>query len=60
MPRCEIGRGAQLTKVVVDSDVKIPAGLIVGEDPIEDARRFRRTEQGVVLITQPMIDRLAG
>jgi glucose-1-phosphate adenylyltransferase len=58
MPRCEIGRGAQLTKVVVDSDVKIPAGLIVGEDPIEDARRFRRTEQGVVLITQPMIDRL--
>jgi len=58
MPRCEIGRGAQLTKVVVDSDVKIPAGLIVGEDPIEDARRFRRTESGVVLITQPMIDRL--
>jgi glucose-1-phosphate adenylyltransferase len=58
MPRCEIGRGAQLTKVVVDSDVKIPAGLIVGEDPIEDARRFRRTDNGVVLITQPMIDRL--
>jgi glucose-1-phosphate adenylyltransferase len=58
MPRCEIGRGAQLTKVVVDSDVKIPAGLIVGEDPVEDARRFRRTDSGVVLITQPMIDRL--
>jgi len=58
MPRCEIGRGAQLTKVIVDSDVKIPAGLIVGEDPIADAERFRRTEQGVVLITQPMIDRL--
>jgi glucose-1-phosphate adenylyltransferase len=58
MPRCEIGRGAQLTKVIVDSDVKIPAGLIVGEDPIADAERFRRSEGGVVLITQPMIDRL--
>jgi len=60
MPYCEIGRGAQLRKVVIDAHVKIPEGLIVGEDPIEDARRFRRTEQGVVLITQPMIDRLAG
>ncbi|RZF64167.1 glucose-1-phosphate adenylyltransferase [Sphingomonas populi] len=59
MPYCEIGRGAQLCKVVVDSHVKIPAGLIVGEDPVADAQRFHRTEQGVVLITQPMIDRLA-
>ncbi|SDA31423.1 glucose-1-phosphate adenylyltransferase [Sphingomonas sp. NFR15] len=58
MPYCEIGRGARLTKVVVDSHVKIPGGLIVGEDPVADAERFRRTEQGVVLITQPMIDRL--
>jgi glucose-1-phosphate adenylyltransferase len=34
--------------------------LIVGEDPVLDARRFRRTEQGVCLITQAMIDRLAA
>ena len=39
--------------------VKIPAGLVVGEDPEVDAARFRRTERGVCLITQPMIDRLA-
>jgi glucose-1-phosphate adenylyltransferase len=32
---------------------------VVGEDPVLDARRFRRTEKGVCLITQPMIDRLA-
>jgi hypothetical protein len=25
---------------------------------VEDAKRFRLTEKGVVLITQPMIDRL--
>jgi glucose-1-phosphate adenylyltransferase len=31
---------------------------VVGEDPELDARRFRRTEKGVCLITQEMIDRL--
>jgi len=59
MPQCEIGRGARLHKVVVDAEVRIPPGLIVGEYPEDDARRFRRTDKGVVLITQAMIDRLA-
>ena len=33
-------------------------GTVVGEDPVEDAKRFRRTEEGVCLITQPMLDKL--
>ena len=52
MPYAEIGRGARLRNVIVDSDVSIPSGLVVGEDPALDARRFRRTEKGVCLITQ--------
>ena len=58
MPYVEIRRNARLTKVVIDRGVEIPEGLVVGEDPEEDARRFRRSEGGVCLITQPMIDRL--
>jgi glucose-1-phosphate adenylyltransferase len=58
LPRVNIGRNASLKKVVIDSDITIPEGLVVGEDPIIDAKRFRRTEEGVVLITQPMLDRL--
>jgi len=58
-PDVDVGRGARLTNVVVDRGVRIPAGLVVGEDPHLDAQRFRRTEKGTVLITQPMIDRLA-
>jgi glucose-1-phosphate adenylyltransferase len=58
LPNVEIGRNASLTKVVIDSSVKIPEGLVVGEDPILDAKRFRRSEKGICLITQPMIDRL--
>ena len=60
MPYVEIGRHARLSKVVVDRGVKIPEGLVVGEEPDRDAQRFRRSEQGVCLITQHMIDRLAS
>ena len=59
LPRVFVSRNARLSKVVIDSDVVIPEGLVVGEDPILDAKRFRRSEGGVCLITQPMIDRLS-
>jgi glucose-1-phosphate adenylyltransferase len=58
LPDVDIGRSAQLRDVIVDRGVRIPDGLVVGEDPIADAQRFRRTEGGVCLITQPMLDRL--
>ncbi|WP_137177265.1 glucose-1-phosphate adenylyltransferase [Roseomonas sp. AR75] len=58
LPYVDVGRGARLKDVVVDRGVRIPDGLVVGEDPIEDARRFRRTEKGICLITQAMLDRL--
>jgi len=44
--------------VVIGCGAQIPEGLVVGEDPALDAKRFRRTEGGVTLITQPMLDRL--
>ncbi len=59
LPQVDVGRGARLTNVVIDRGVHIPPGLVVGEDPIEDAARFRRTQNGICLITQPMIDRLS-
>ncbi|MDE1940395.1 MAG: glucose-1-phosphate adenylyltransferase, partial [Alphaproteobacteria bacterium] len=58
LPHCTIGRGARLRRVVLDRGVVIPQGLVVGEDPVLDAQRFRRTEKGVCLITQAMVDRL--
>jgi glucose-1-phosphate adenylyltransferase len=58
LPEVIIGRKARLRKVVVDRGVVIPEGLVVGEDPALDAKRFRRSEGGVCLITQPMIDKL--
>jgi glucose-1-phosphate adenylyltransferase len=58
LPYANIGRNVRLNKAVVDSEVRIPDGLVVGEDPVHDAKRFRRTDDGVTLITGPMIDKL--
>ncbi|MBB5710923.1 glucose-1-phosphate adenylyltransferase [Sphingomonas xinjiangensis] len=55
MPRVNIARSVRLKNVIIDRGVHIPDGLVVGEDPVEDARRFRRTENGVCLITAKMI-----
>jgi glucose-1-phosphate adenylyltransferase len=60
LPQVDVARGARLRNVVVDRGVRIPPGLVVGEDPEADAARFRRTARGICLITQPMIDRLAA
>jgi glucose-1-phosphate adenylyltransferase len=58
LPYCNIGRGARLKNVILDSGVRIPEGLVVGEDPVLDATRFTRTEKGVCLITKDMIAKL--
>jgi glucose-1-phosphate adenylyltransferase len=47
-----------LSRVILDSGVRIPEGLVVGEDPELDATRFRRTANGVCLITKSMLDKL--
>ncbi|MGO3075908.1 glucose-1-phosphate adenylyltransferase, partial [Corynebacterium variabile] len=57
LPGAHVERSARLTNCVVDSGVVVPEGLVIGEDPEEDARWFRRTESGITLVTQPMLDR---
>ncbi len=42
LPYADIGRGARLRDVIVDKGVRIPAGLVVGEDPELDARFWPR------------------
>lgn len=58
LPYCNIGRGARLGRVIIDSGVRIPEGMVIGEDPELDARRFRVSEKGVVLVTRDMMARL--
>ena len=56
LPHVVVNRSARLRKCVIDRGVIIPKGLVVGEDPIEDAKHFRVTEKGITLITQNMVN----
>jgi glucose-1-phosphate adenylyltransferase len=60
LPSVIVNRGAELKNCVIDRGVIIPEKLVVGQDPDEDARWFRRTDAGIVLITQDMLDARAA
>ena len=60
LPNVIVNRSARLRQVVVDGGVIIPEGLVVGEDPSEDAKWFRVTDRGTTLITQDMLDKRAA
>ncbi|HEV8031491.1 MAG TPA: glucose-1-phosphate adenylyltransferase [Stellaceae bacterium] len=55
LPEVQVGRYARLTKVVIDRGCWIPDGLVIGEDPELDGRRFYRSEGGVALISADML-----
>jgi glucose-1-phosphate adenylyltransferase len=60
LPYVDVGREVRLRNAVIDRGVRIPDGLVVGEDAELDARRFRRTENGICLVTQSMVDSLVA
>ncbi len=51
MPGVRVGRHARLRRVIVDRDVLIPRGALIGYDPEEDRRRHSVTDGGVVVVT---------
>lgn len=55
LPGVVVGRGARLNRVVVDQNVSIPDGWVIGEDAVLDAQRFYRTANGITLVTASMV-----
>jgi glucose-1-phosphate adenylyltransferase len=60
LPEVEIGRHVRLNRVIVDRACHIPDGMVIGEDPVLDAQRFRRTESGITLVTNAMLAKLTN
>lgn len=58
LPDVIVGRSCRLRNCIVDRACSIPEGMVVGENAVEDARRFYRSEEGIVLITREMLRRL--
>ena len=55
LPNVQIGRGAELRRVIIDKGTNIPPGMRAGFDPEEDRKRFHVTEEGITLITSDML-----
>ena len=58
LPEVQVGRHARLNRTVIDRGCTIPDGMVIGENPEEDARRFYRTASGITLVTPEMLARL--
>ena len=51
MPNAVVNRYAKIQRVIVDRDVEIPRGAVIGYDPAEDRRRHTVSDGGVVVVT---------
>jgi glucose-1-phosphate adenylyltransferase len=58
LPGVQIGRGARVSRAVLDRDCIVPDGMVIGEDAAQDAARFHRTESGITLVTRTMLRQL--
>ena len=58
MPGVRIGRHAKIRRAIIDRDVFIPRGALIGYNEDEDRRRHTVTDSGIVVVTtddQPFI-----
>ena len=55
LPDVDVGKGARITRAVVDKGCNIPPGMVIGEDPAADAENFFVSPRGVVLVTPDML-----
>ena len=51
MPGVRVGRHARIRRAIIDRDVLIPRGAMIGYDLDEDRRRHTVTEDGIVVVT---------
>jgi glucose-1-phosphate adenylyltransferase len=50
MDYCNIGRHARIRRAIIDKNVHIPEGEVIGYDLEEDRKRFFVTDSGIVVI----------
>lgn len=59
LPEVDIGRNCHIHRAIIDRGCHLPDGTVIGKDPVEDARRFRVTPNGIVLVTPEMLGQKA-
>jgi glucose-1-phosphate adenylyltransferase len=51
MPSATINRHSRIRRAIIDRQVEVPAGAVIGFDPVEDRRRHAVSDGGVVVVT---------
>ena len=51
MPGVRVGRHARIRRAIIDRDVLIPRGALIGYNAEEDRRRHTLSESGIVVVT---------
>jgi glucose-1-phosphate adenylyltransferase len=62
MPGVRVGRHARIRRAIIDRDVFIPRGALIGYNEEEDRRRHTVTQSGIVVVTiddQPLIGEIS-
>lgn len=52
MEGVNVGRYAKIKRAIIDKDVDIPQGIVIGYDLNEDKKRFQVTESGIVVVAK--------
>lgn len=55
LPEVVINRHCRISRAIIDRGCVLPERTVIGEDPTEDARRFRVTPKGITLVTPEML-----
>jgi glucose-1-phosphate adenylyltransferase len=56
LPDVLIGRDCQIRNAIIDEDVEVKDGTVIGLDAADDRRRFYVTKKGVILVTRQMLE----
>jgi glucose-1-phosphate adenylyltransferase len=51
-PHVNVGRHCRIRRAIIDRDVQIPEGAVIGFDPEEDAKSYLVTETGITVVTR--------
>jgi len=55
LPKVTIGSNCRIRRAIIDKGCVIADGTVIGEDPVEDAKRFYVSPEGIVLVTPAML-----
>lgn len=52
MEGVNVGRHAKIKRAIIDKDVNIPQGMVIGYNPEEDKKKFHVSDSGVVIVAK--------